>query len=89
GIVGQGTLLALDEALMDGWIYENIDGYIYSQNGVFLGKTLNPSNVVYIAESKDNSGNYINAKELINITHEEFQISSAIVKHEGTDDKYP
>ena len=23
GIVGQGTLLALDEALMDGWVYEN------------------------------------------------------------------
>ncbi|GIB79889.1 vgrG protein [Vibrio cholerae] len=23
GIVGKGTLLALDEALMDGWVYEN------------------------------------------------------------------
>ncbi|EOV3351898.1 type VI secretion system tip protein TssI/VgrG [Vibrio cholerae] len=89
GIVGKGTLLALDEALMDGWVYENIDGYIYSQDGGFLGKTFNPSNVVYIAESKDDSGNYINAKELINITHEEFQISAAIVKHEGTDDKSP
>lgn len=89
GIVGNGTLLALDEALMDGWVYENIDGYIYSQDGGFLGKTFNPSNVVYIAESKDDSGNYINAKELINITHEEFQISAAIVKHEGTDDKSP
>ncbi|HFG2036902.1 TPA: type VI secretion system tip protein TssI/VgrG [Vibrio cholerae] len=89
GIVGKGTLLALDEALMDGWVYENIDGYIYSQDGGFLGRTFNPSNVVYIAESKDDSGNYINAKELINITHEEFQISAAIVKHEGTDDKSP
>lgn len=89
GIVGKGTLLALDEALIDEWVYENIDGYIYSQNGSFLGKTFNPSNVVYIAESKDDSDNYINAKELINITHEEFQISSAIVKHEGTDDKSP
>ncbi|GIB17625.1 vgrG protein [Vibrio cholerae] len=89
GIVGKGTLLALDEALMDGWVYENIDGYIYSQDGGFLGKTFNPSNVVYIAESKDDSGNYINVKELINITHEEFQISAAIVKHEGTDDKSP
>lgn len=60
-----------------------IDGYIYSYDGEFLGVNNRTNNIVYVADLDDNC-NYINAKKLENITHEEFQICSSIVKHEGT-----
>ncbi|RWS50671.1 hypothetical protein CKA56_03825 [Arcobacter venerupis] len=61
----------------------DVDGYVYSYDGVYLGVNEKREDTVYIAERFEN-GNFINVKKIENITHREFQICSQIVKHEGT-----
>jgi RHS repeat-associated protein len=63
-----------------------LPGDYYNESGVYLGNDGIDDKKVYVADAKNEDGTFLNAKDL-GVTHDDFAISSNVVKHESSGDK--